>query len=270
MGINIVTKRFIECVLHLKENEVISSYRKFALSLDTHPQSLSEILKGKRNVTLELTRKAVMCYHINPAYLYNGKGDMLLSSKEGTRYNSIIHISASHQDNYAREGSKPTFLKSMPSFTLPDYIGKFGNHRCFEVADDSMEPTIYAGEKLVCSIVDEQDWVSKLKNNFVYVIAAKNQIFIKRIVNRLDADGIIELFSDNTYFTPMSLSKEDIEEIWNVDTKISPFMASPSNQRNGFHEDINSMKETISQQSAVIKNLNSAIEKLLKQRRNNL
>jgi len=59
MAVNIVTERFIKCHNLLKEENRIRSSRQFALSLDYLPQSLSEILRGRRDVTIELLRKAV-------------------------------------------------------------------------------------------------------------------------------------------------------------------------------------------------------------------
>ncbi|MFT5385521.1 MAG: hypothetical protein ACI81W_002929, partial [Saprospiraceae bacterium] len=69
-SISIVTQRFIKCHNHLKEEGTVRSSRQFALSLDYLPQSLSEILKGRRDVTIELLRKAVEKYKINPVYIY--------------------------------------------------------------------------------------------------------------------------------------------------------------------------------------------------------
>ena len=64
---NVVTQRFIKCHDKLKEDNRIRSSRQFAMSLDYLPQSLSEIIKGRRDVTIELLRKAIdkykTCYY---------------------------------------------------------------------------------------------------------------------------------------------------------------------------------------------------------------
>ena len=69
---NVVTQRFIKCHDKLREEKRIKSSRQFALSLEYLPQSLSEILKGRRDVTIELLRKSVERYQINPVYIYTG------------------------------------------------------------------------------------------------------------------------------------------------------------------------------------------------------
>ncbi len=73
---NIVSRRFVNCHDYLKENKIVRSSRQFALALDYLPQSLSEILKGRRDVTLAVLQRSVEIFEINPIYLFTGKGDM--------------------------------------------------------------------------------------------------------------------------------------------------------------------------------------------------
>jgi len=58
-GANIVTKRFIKCHDKIREDNRVRSSRQFALSLDYLPQSLSEILKGRRDVTIEKSSRKI-------------------------------------------------------------------------------------------------------------------------------------------------------------------------------------------------------------------
>ena len=67
---NVVTQRFIRCHNKLRENKTIKSSRQFALELEYLPQSLSEILKGRRDVTIELIRKAIEVYRMNPIFMF--------------------------------------------------------------------------------------------------------------------------------------------------------------------------------------------------------
>ena len=78
-----VTDRFIYCHDELKRLRKVRSSRQFALSLDYLPQSLSEILKGRRDVTLELLRKGVEKYEMNPVFLLTGKGSHFLNQRNG-------------------------------------------------------------------------------------------------------------------------------------------------------------------------------------------
>ena len=68
---NIVTQRFVKCLKQLKTDGVVRSMRQYALSVDYLPQSLSEILKERRDVTIELLRKSGSIIQIKSClYLY--------------------------------------------------------------------------------------------------------------------------------------------------------------------------------------------------------
>lgn len=274
MSYNLTTKRFVDCVNHLKEVNLIKSYRQFAISLDFHPQSLNEILKEKRNVTLDLLTKACDKYKFSPTYLHTGEGSMFLT--ENNHLNDlvqypdeceIIHISSDDQSNYCEKPQDKELLDKLNRFSLPGFKTRQEPLRCFDIKDDSMEPSLYHGDRIVCTKLDQEDWIKGIVDNFVYVIVTESNIYIRRVGNLIKNEGKIELSSDNKFFDSFSLSIHEIKEVWRVSTKISPFMASPSNQRNAFNLDIDSMKSTIDQQNEVIKTLNSTLEKFLKQNR---
>ena len=274
MSYSVISERFIKCLFLLKEQGIISSYRQFALKLDFHPQSLNEIIKQKRNVTVDLIQKACTVYNISPNYLYTGSGDLLISesstnskSESAKQLQQIKHVSSIHQQVYGEQNDDQNFIEQLPSFSLPNISQMNGTHRCFDIKCDSMEPTLFHGDKVVCNRVAKEDWHNVLNDNFVYAIITQGDVLVRRITNNISEDETISLFSDNKYYESSKLTINEIKEIWYVSTKISPFMPSPNHQRNALHLDIDNMKDTITQQSNVIKTLNSTIEKLLKQNR---
>ena len=74
---NVVTDRFVKCHDFLKEKGIIKSTRQFAQSLNYAPQSMSEILKKRRDIPIEILRKAVELFDLNPNYLFSGEGEFL-------------------------------------------------------------------------------------------------------------------------------------------------------------------------------------------------
>ena len=272
---SIVTQRFIKCHNKLKEENRIRSSRQFAISLDYLPQSLSEILKGRRDVTIELLRKAVEEYKINPVYIYTGEGPMFMSEEDHKSFRvltivtnaqedeRIVHVPVPAQAGYAGEMMNPSFVQDLPTFTLPDYKYKVGTHRSFDVAGDSMEPTLFEGDKVICSYLEPTLWESSLKDNYVYVIVTRGDVVVKRCYNKLKTDKVIELESDNKFYETYKVSVGDIREIWYVRAKISPFLPSPSNIQNNLHEKMNNLASTVTKQSALINNLTDTINKLV-------
>ncbi|MEL6636270.1 MAG: S24 family peptidase [Bacteroidota bacterium] len=273
---NIVTQRFIKCHNKLREENRVRSSRQFALSLDYLPQSLSEILKGRRDVTIELLRKAVATYKINPVYIYTGEGPMFMTEEDHQSFRvltivtnthddeRIVHVPVPAQAGYAGEMPNPTFIQDLPTFTLPDYKYKVGTHRSFDVAGDSMEPTLFEGDKVVCSFIEPTLWETSLKDNYVYVVVTRGDVVVKRVINRLKERKQVELHSDNSFYEPYNVNVGDIREIWYVRAKISPFLPSPQNLQNSLHEELRQLQNVVSQQGDLIQNLNTTIQSLVR------
>ncbi|MFN7118002.1 MAG: helix-turn-helix transcriptional regulator [Saprospiraceae bacterium] len=270
---SIVTQRFIQCHNKLKDNNQVRSSRQFAIALDYLPQSLSEILKGRRDVTIDLIRKAVELYKMNPVYLFSGEGPMFMTEETQQDFRvltivtnadeeeRIVHVPVPAQAGYAGEVANPTFIEDLPTFTLPDYKYKTGTHRCFDVAGDSMEPLLVEGEKVVCSYVEPTLWESAIKDNHIYVIVLRGDIVVKRVVNKLKDEKILELHSDNAYYERYKVSLGDIREVWQVRTKISPFLPAVPKNYNGLPEELNELKQIIKEQSRLIEELHARVQK---------
>ena len=272
---SIVTQRFIKCHNTLREEKRVKSSRQFALSLEYLPQSLSEILKGRRDVTIELLRKAVEKYQMNPVYLYTGDGPMFMSEEDhksfrvltivsnGQDDERIVHVPIPAQAGYAGDMATPTFIQDLPSYTLPDYKYKVGTHRSFDVSGDSMEPTLFEGDKVICSFLEPTLWETALKDNYVYVIVTRGDIVVKRVFNHLKEEKYLHAHSDNNYYQPYDIPIGDIKEIWYVRAKISPFLPSPLNIQNMLRDEVRELKTIVNRQNGLIQNLNDTMNRLM-------
>ncbi|MFZ1749022.1 MAG: LexA family transcriptional regulator [Saprospiraceae bacterium] len=273
---SIVTERFVNCIEKLKESNGIKSVRQFALSLDVHPQNLNDVMRGKRDVTIELVRSAVDQYNINSQYIFTGVGSLFnnedieqQSSKQKAKASleKIVYVPIAAHAGYTDQYHDPVFMEDLVSFSLPDYKFQHGTYRCFDIAGDSMEPSLYSGEKVVCSFIDPNNLYSSVRNNHVYVIVMEGSIVVKRVVNKVKSDGLMVLISDNTYYESFEVPIDEIKEIWHVEVKIAAYQPSPNNIRHAFHEEMDGMKQIIDHQSKSIQLLNQTVEKLLKQNR---
>lgn len=272
---NIVTQRFIKCHDKLKADSVVRSSRQFALSLDYLPQSLSEILKGRRDATVELLRSSIDRYKISPTYLFTGEGPMFMTEQDSHDFRTltivtsvddnerIVHVPIPAQIAYAAELSDPSFIEDLPTFVLPDYKYSVGTHRSFDVSGDSMEPTLFEGDKVVCSFVEPTLWETGIKDNYVYVIVTKADVLVKRVNNHIRENRTLELISDNSFYERYNLRFSDIREIWYVRARISPFLPSPQNVKNFVREEVYELRKSMIQQSNIIENLNTTIKQLL-------
>lgn len=272
---NVVSQRFIKCHNKLREEKRVRSSRQFAISLDYLPQSLSEILKGRRDVTIELLRKSVEVYKINPVYIMTGNGPMFMTEEDHQNLRVlttitnpeeeelIVHVPLPAQAVYAAELGDPSFVQDLPTYSLPDYKYHVGTHRSFDVPGDSMEPTLFEGDKVVCSFLEPTLWESGLKDNFAYVVVTRSDVVVKRVANFLRDRKEIELSSDNNFYEPYTIPLSDLREIWYVRARITPFLPSPKNIQRYIHDEVADLKETITQQSKMLSQLSQTLERML-------
>ena len=240
-----ITGRFIDCYRYLKEIDKIKSDRQFCFTLQYTPQSWNKILKGEREITLALLQNAVDKFDFNPSYILSGEGDLIRRDcenkeqiKTGER-NRITHLPISAKAGFLEQINEQVFEHQLDSYDLPGHQFNFGEFRSFEVEGDSMEPTLYQGEIIICSKVEDPNlWKFNIKSGYVYVLVSKNDLVVKRIVNRLKDDNQLLLASDNSNYNDIILNSEDIKEIWMVKMKLTSFAHSKLN----FKQEINSHK----------------------------
>jgi phage repressor protein C with HTH and peptisase S24 domain len=168
----------------------------------------------------------------------------------------ILHVPTPAQAAYASELNDPSFIENLPTFTLPDYKYKVGTHRSFDVDGDNMEPTLFEGDKVVCSFLEPTLWETAIKDNYVYIIVTRGDILLRRVNNHLKERKILELISDNSFYNKTEIGVGDIREIWYVRAKISPFL--PAAAKNGIEqpEELQALKDTLQKQEELINILN--------------
>lgn len=82
---NSVTLRFIQVYRFLRESNLVKSGNKFALSLETSPSQLNEIMHGRRNVTVEIIKNLIKKFNVNPFYLFDDSvNDILYTQNANT------------------------------------------------------------------------------------------------------------------------------------------------------------------------------------------
>ena len=271
---NVVTQRFIKCHDKLREDNRIRSSRQFAMALDYLPQSLSEILKGRRDVTIDLLRKAVEKYKINPVYLITGEGPLFMTEEDRQDFRiltivtnpeeteRIVHVPNTAQAGYAEASGNPVFVENLPTFSLPDYRYKVGTYRSFDVTGEGMEPTLMEGDKVVCSFLEPSLWGTSIKDNYVYVLVTRGDVLVRRVVNLIPDRRQLRLLSDNLFYDPFVISLGEVREIWYVRSKISPFLAAPKSQAISLHNGLTYLQRVVQGQHDLVRKLQAAIEQL--------
>ncbi len=258
-----VSQRYVASIRKLKEEGKIRSFRQFAQSVDYLPQSLSEVINGRRDVTIDLLYKTINHYQLNPTYLFEGTGAMFCCEKDnGFRVvtvmvdqhgeENIVHVPVPAQAGYASGMSTQVMQEELPTYSLPDYQYKSGTFRSFDVSGESMEPSLLEGDKVICSFIEPGFWKHSIKDGQVYVVVTTDDVVVKRLYNRIMSHGEVEAHSDNNYFLPYSIPIGEIKEIWHLKTRISKFDHSRTRQSED-REMVAQYKEIIDRQNKLLR-----------------
>lgn len=221
MNLPAISKRFAEIVEILNSRGVIKSVSQLADTLDTHKQSLNEIVKGKRNLTLELASRICEAFSVNPAYLLMGQQPKFIQAENGYRKDNISYIPVKVQAGYGEQISNPIFESELEKFNLPGSQFQDDEYRCFEVEGESMSPNYLNGDKVICSHLPKIYLSQAIRDYMVYVVVTEHSLLLKRLVNKIKTEGCIELISDNPIFEPKQIPVSEILEIWKVEGVIT-------------------------------------------------
>jgi phage repressor protein C with HTH and peptisase S24 domain len=129
------------------------------------------------------------------------------------------------QAGYISSHDLVDYIEKLEKFPMAPGINPRGTEwRWFEVQGESMEPTLYEGDYILCSRVPDEDW-RHLDNYYLYCIVTTGNMWIKRIVKR-GKDELI-LVSDNKKIKQRAISMEEIREIWKVRRHLNARMPPP-------------------------------------------
>ncbi|MDF2381360.1 helix-turn-helix transcriptional regulator [Nostoc ellipsosporum NOK] len=193
---------------------------------------VSEMIGVNKSVSSSFLDRLRMYYGINPMWVVEGNGDMLVEKNEYDSVDgklSFIHsrrerknqqkiytaplVPVKARAGYVSSYDQTDFLNTLEQYALPPGVDPRGAvWRYFEVDGDSMEPTFGVGDVLLASMVPHDDW-QEIRNFYVYVIVTDSQVLVKRLYRKSELKWI--MISDNESLYPQEILKVDmIKELW--------------------------------------------------------
>jgi phage repressor protein C with HTH and peptisase S24 domain len=140
--------------------------------------------------------------------------------RENNENTELVPVQA--QAGYGLQHNEAVYLQDLPKYRIPGF--EHGTYRAFEVAGDSMEPTLNHRDIVVASFVD--NW-RLLEPGDVYVVVTSESVMLKRIRERITAqDMTVMLHSDNHHRKPYPMDCADITELWRVRGYVSTYIPS--------------------------------------------
>jgi transcriptional regulator with XRE-family HTH domain len=229
--------------------------KDFAVRLGLSQSYISSLEAGEREVSANLMRQLVEQFGLSTDWLLKGVGQaysgaslpamlpqeagntdlegFLSGAKERLQVVTvdsqnepqIVLVPVKAHAGYALGRLEPTFMQDLPVLALPDQRFRHGTFRAFEVAGDSMEPTLYGKDLVVCRSVQDWRWIRAME---LYVVVLGEDVLVKRLRPHEGSRPVLELISDNTYYPSVPVPMTEVMEIWHVTARVTTHLPSPS------------------------------------------
>jgi phage repressor protein C with HTH and peptisase S24 domain len=234
-----VSQRLIQIIGYFADG----NEKRFAESIGVKPAVINNYTKGKQQSKpgFEVLQKMAATYPtLNIEWILSGKGHMLKSAADNER---IFVIPQTNTDivavpvinrraaaNYLSGYQTQEYFEELDFINLPRNFVKGKPCYALQVTGDSMEPTLYENDYLICHLIDRSEW-EYLDEGQVCVIVSERGLQVKRIKNKLHS-RFLTLVSDNPKHPPFDIEHDEVMEIWKVNWRLTDKLSPASEYLN--------------------------------------
>ncbi|PIB23797.1 DNA-binding protein [Maribacter sp. 4U21] len=188
----------------------------------------ADIERGRTKLSGKVVSELLKQFKINPLWLFGESEQQYLETSNTSVIPKVVTVNAAENENmvlvnakaaagYPQNIADTSWYEQLPAFDLP--IPEFRNatYRGFQVEGDSMLPNLHPGEWVLARAIEHIDYVSA---NKMYVVVLQDSVMVKKIEKRPNSNNIT-LVSLNETYPPYNIKPFQIQEIWEVSSKIT-------------------------------------------------
>lgn len=212
---------------------------------------------GEGDVPGVLIAKLMKVFSINPLWLY-GESNMRfldVSSNTAPKFialdaeeeeEGILMVNQKASAGYSQNIHEGEWYKELPSMRLPLPNFRNATYRGFQVQGDSMMPSIYPGDWVIGKSVPN---ISELNYGKIYIVVLNDAVVVKQVIINLEKPNAILLRSTNPEYGDLSVSVNDIQELWEMSSKLT--FAVDVSKKNALRKELqDSMKNFMNSQDS--------------------
>ena len=219
---DITAKRFTEV-----RRELGYTQSDFAKLLGI-PSTTADIERGRTRLTGKVVAELLRLFKINPLWLYGDSTRQYLETSHISVIPKVISVNSEEKENILLVNAKAAagypqhlhdtgWYRELPAFDLPLPQFRNASYRGFQVEGDSMLPNLKPGDWVLSRAVS--DW-QDISANRMYVVVLQDAVVVKKI-EKLPGDEKLRLISLNETYPPYEIDSSQIQEIWQVSSKIT-------------------------------------------------
>ncbi|MDG3584100.1 LexA family transcriptional regulator [Galbibacter pacificus] len=189
--------------------------------------STADIERGKSKISGSIVVELMEQFKVNPLWLYGKSNQKELSTTVNTapkiltvtpeNNDGIVLVNVKAAAGYPHNIQDLDWYEELPAFTLPLPEYRNATYRGFQVEGDSMLPGLHPKEWVLGKSVEN---VNMLNNHAICVVVLHDSVLVKK-VQKHDNNEHLSLISLNPEYPPITINTFDIQELWEVKSKIS-------------------------------------------------
>ena len=199
--------------------------------------STADIERGKSKISGKIVMELLKQFKVNPMWLYgesnqryiqtlqNVSPRVISANSQGDE--NLIMVNVKAAAGYPDNLQDVDWFDSLPAFNLPLPQFRNATYRGFEVEGNSMLPSLLPGEWVLGKAINAID---EIANGAIGVVVTKDSVVVKKIQKLKDPSKLV-LVSLNDFYPPFTVEVNDIQELWEIKSKLSfEIDANPSHE----------------------------------------
>lgn len=191
-------------------------------------KSTADIERGKSKITGSVVVALMENFQINPLWLYGKSNQRTLDTSINTspkvititpeNNEGIVLVNVKAAAGYPNNIQDLDWYEELPAFTIPLPEYRNTTYRGFQVEGDSMLPSLHPKEWVLGKAVES---ISMLKNHSICVVVMQDSVLVKKVQKHENNNESLSLISLNPDYPPITINTFQIQELWEVSSKIS-------------------------------------------------
>ncbi len=158
----------------------------------------------------------------NDVYIRGTGLRVLATTVNNSNDDNIELVNEKAKAGYVTGYADPEYIKELPVFQLP-FLSASRKYRTFQISGDSMLP-LPDGSWVTGEFVT--DWHTIVSGRPYIILTLNDGVVFKIADNLIRSEGVLRLYSLNSFYEPYDLHAGDIREIWRFVNFISTELPS--------------------------------------------
>ncbi|MDG2447001.1 MAG: LexA family transcriptional regulator [Flavobacteriaceae bacterium] len=197
--------------------------------------STVDIERGKTKIPGKVVMSLLKNFQINPLWLFgesfqqyitiDGKdlSPKVISIKEDNT-DAILLVNQKAAAGYPHNIQDVDWYQTLPVFNLPLPQFRNATYRGFQVEGDSMLPNIRPNDWVLGRSVSN---IAEASDNKIYIVVLYDSVLVKKL-EKVNHSAKIRLLSLNQEYLPIEVNINDVQELWQVNSKLTFGIDEPS------------------------------------------